>query len=57
MPVRTLRLYLSGLNLCTFTKYKGIDPEVNFMGLAPGIDYTSTYPTTRTFSFGVKVGF
>lgn len=55
--VRTLRLYLSGLNLCTFTKYRGIDPEVNFMGLAPGIDYTSTYPTTRTFSFGVKVGF
>ena len=55
--VKTLRLYLSGLNLYTFTKYKGIDPEVNFLGLAPGVDYTSTYPTTRTFSFGVKLGF
>ncbi len=56
-PVKTLRLYLSGLNLFTFTKYKGIDPEVNFLGLSPGIDYTSTYPTTRTFSLGVKLGF
>lgn len=56
-PVKLLRLYLSGLNLYTFTKYKGIDPEVNFMGLAPGIDYTSTYPTTRSVSFGVKLGF
>lgn len=56
-PVKMLRLYLSGLNLYTFTKYKGIDPEVNFQGLSPGIDYTSTYPTTRTVSFGVKLGF
>ena len=56
-PVKTLRLYLSGLNLFTFTGYKGIDPEVNFGGLSPGIDYETTYPTTRTVSFGVKLGF
>ena len=55
--VKTLRLYLSALNLFTITGYKGIDPEVNFGGLAPGIDYTSTYPTTRSVSFGVKLGF
>lgn len=55
--VKTLRLYLSGLNLYTFTGYKGIDPEVSFSGLAPGIDYISNYPTTRTVSFGVKLGF
>lgn len=55
--ISTLRLYLSGLNLYTLTKYKGIDPEVNFSGLAPGIDYMSRYPTTRTISFGVKLGF
>ncbi len=55
--VKTLRLYVSGLNLYTFTGYKGIDPEVNFGGLSPGIDYTSTYPTTRTVSLGVKFGF
>ncbi len=56
-PVKTLRLYLAGRNLCTFTKYKGIDPEVSFLGLSPGIDYLSSYPTTRTFTFGVKLGF
>ena len=55
--VKSLRLYASGLNLFTFTGYKGIDPEVNFTGLAPGIEYTSRYPVTRTVSLGVKVGF
>lgn len=55
--IKTLRVYVSGLNLYTFTAYKGIDPEVNFGGLTPGIDYTSNYPTTRTVSLGVKLGF
>ena len=56
-PIRSLRLYVSGLNLYTFTRYQGVDPEVNFNGLTPGIDYVSGYPTTRTFTFGVKLGF
>ena len=55
--VKSLRVYASGLNLFTFTGYKGIDPEVGFTGLAPGIEYTSRYPVTRTVSLGVKVGF
>ncbi|MCM1177177.1 MAG: SusC/RagA family TonB-linked outer membrane protein [Clostridium sp.] len=54
--VKNLRLYLSGLNLLCFTGYKGIDPEVNFSGLTPGMDYSTTYPTVRTISFGVKLG-
>ena len=36
--VKNLRLYVSGLNLYTFTNYKGIDPEVNMNGLTPGMD-------------------
>lgn len=56
-PIHNIRIYASGLNLCTFTNYKGVDPEVNFNGLTPGIDYTSGYPTTRTFTLGVKIGF
>lgn len=56
-PVKNLRIYASGLNLYTFTKYKGIDPEVPVNGLTPGVEYTSTYPTTRTVSLGVKLGF
>lgn len=41
-----LRLYLTGSNLFTVTKYKGYDPE--------GGD---GYPTSRTFVAGVNVGF
>ena len=55
--IQNLRVYLSGLNLYTFTGYKGVDPEVNFNGLTPGMDSYTGYPTTRTFSLGVKIGF
>lgn len=56
-PLRSLRLYASALNLCTFTNYRGADPEVGITGLTPGVDYENTYPTTRTFTFGLKLGF
>jgi TonB-linked SusC/RagA family outer membrane protein len=54
---KNARVYASGLNLLTFTSYKGIDPEVNRSGLAPGNDERDKYPTTRTFSIGVNVTF
>lgn len=53
--LKSARVYISGLNLYTFTKYSGIDPEVNYSGLTPGIDYVGGYPTTRTYTLGVKV--
>lgn len=54
--VEKLRLYLSGMNLYTFTKYKGIDPEVNIMGLSPGIDRIGNiYPSTRSVSLGIQI--
>lgn len=54
--IEKLRFYLSGLNLYTFTGYSGIDPEVNILGLSPGIDEIgSIYPSTRSFSFGVQL--
>lgn len=55
--VKNARIYLSGLNLATLTGYKGIDPEVNRIGLNPGNDERDKYPTTRTFSFGVNLTF
>lgn len=55
--IKSLRVYVSAMNFFTFTGYKGIDPEVDFTGLAPGIEYTSRYPTTKTASLGVKLGF
>ena len=54
--VERLRFYLSGNNLYTFTKYLGIDPEVNILGLSPGIDQIGNiYPSTRSFSFGIQL--
>ncbi len=55
--VKFARIYVTSLNLYTFTEYKGVDPEINFLGLSPGMDYTGGYPTTRTYTFGVKLGF
>ncbi|TDH27522.1 TonB-dependent receptor [Segetibacter sp. 3557_3] len=55
--IKNARLYVSGLNLLTLTKYKGIDPEVNMMGLSPGNDNANKYPTTRSYTVGVNIGF
>ena len=55
--VERLRLYVSGQNLATFTKYSGYNPEVNARpgnSLTPGEDY-GTYPLARTFMFGINV--
>ncbi len=52
------RLYVSGQNLLTLTKYKGLDPDVvgaNF-NLQPGVD-NGNYPSSRIISFGLSVGF
>ncbi len=51
------RIYVSGSNLYTFTKYKGSDPELQIQGFAPGIDRRSSYPSTRIFTVGLDVIF
>jgi TonB-linked SusC/RagA family outer membrane protein len=55
--IRSARVYVSSLNTFTFTGYKGIDPEVNWTGLDPGIDSRDKYPTTRTFTVGANITF
>jgi TonB-dependent starch-binding outer membrane protein SusC len=55
--IRSLRIYTSANNLFTITKFKGIDPEVNQGGIAPGVDYNNFYPKTRTFLLGANVSF
>jgi TonB-dependent starch-binding outer membrane protein SusC len=55
--VRSLQAYVTGNNLFTITKYKGVDPAVNAIGDdILKIDYSS-YPMTRTFLIGVNVQF
>ena len=55
--IKNIRLYVTANNLFVITGYKGVDPEVNQGGIAPGIDYNNFYPKTRTFLFGANVSF
>ncbi len=50
-----IRVYVTGNNIFTITRYSGIDPEINQGGIAPGIDYNNFYPKTRTFLFGINL--
>ena len=55
--IRNLRLYGNVTNLATITGYKGLNPDVNVTGLEAGIEKRGMYPFTRTFTFGVNLGF
>jgi TonB-dependent starch-binding outer membrane protein SusC len=56
--IRNLRVYATGANLATFTKYSGNDPDfVSDTGLGAGIDSRGAYPNTRSFLIGLNVGF
>ena len=56
--ISKLRLYVSGQNLFTWTKYSGYNPEVSLSSdsLTPGVDY-GTYPLARTFMIGLNITF
>jgi len=51
------RIGVSTLNTFIITGYKGIDPEVDRSGLAPGVDNRDTYPSIRTFTVNVSAHF
>lgn len=52
--IQNVRLYVTGENLFTFTKYTGYDPEIG--GGALSID-RGQYPQARSFMFGVNLEF
>ncbi|MEO7048277.1 MAG: TonB-dependent receptor [Ferruginibacter sp.] len=65
LPARTLkainasnlRIFLSGENVFTFTKYSGLDPELGSSTLLDvGVDY-GVYPQSRTFMAGISLNF
>lgn len=57
IKMQSLRIYVTAQNVATFTKYSGFTPEISSGNtLAPGIE-AAIYPTTRTFAFGINVGF
>jgi TonB-linked SusC/RagA family outer membrane protein len=53
--LKGLRLYVNAQNLFVITRYKGLDPEVDMSGLAPGMEGRDYYPKARTFSIGLNV--
>ncbi len=53
----SLRVYVSGQNLYTLTRYKGYDPDfINDGTVNKGFDYGS-FPNPRTILFGIQAGF
>ncbi len=59
--IKSLSVFASGQYLALFTKYSGIDPEVNvdknINGIpSRGFDYTQ-YPRPRVFTIGANIGF
>jgi TonB-dependent starch-binding outer membrane protein SusC len=49
------RLYVSGQNVLTFTKYTGFDPEFGVgSATSAGVDY-GTYPQSKVYLIGVQV--
>ena len=54
--ISSVRIYLSGQNLFTVTKYTGFTPELPGGPLDAGIEAT-TYPTARTLTVGLNAKF
>jgi TonB-dependent starch-binding outer membrane protein SusC len=63
--IGSVKLYVTGQNLLTFTHYSGYDPELSLGGTssdaqtanaALGIDY-GTFPQPRTIIFGMNIEF
>jgi TonB-linked SusC/RagA family outer membrane protein len=58
LRLSTCRVYVSGQNMLTFTRYSGLDPEIGQIGssLELGID-KGFYPQARIFIGGINVNF
>ena len=63
LKLSSLQLYVQGQNLFTFTKYKGLDPDINLrtsgndnQDIHMGID-EGAFPVAKSYNIGLKVGF
>nr|WP_295925084.1 TonB-dependent receptor [uncultured Dyadobacter sp.] len=57
--IASVRVFVSGTNLLTFTKYKGIDPESTSNGvgdIVQNVDHAS-YPNAKTWTAGINLTF
>lgn len=60
IKIKSAKIYVTGVNLATFTKYKGWDPEVNTDYRASsrnqGGDFYAA-PQIKSLTFGISLGF
>jgi len=66
LHIKALRLYMTGTNLVTITKYTGLDPEMHISNnvkveqypsdVAAGIDW-GTYPSAKSYILGANLNF
>lgn len=57
LRLQQLNLYLTLNNLCTWTKYTGVDPEISPNGMTGVCEDWSSTPRSQYFTFGLTVGF
>jgi TonB-linked SusC/RagA family outer membrane protein len=56
--IENIKIYMTGNDVYTFTKYPGLNPEVDITGWDTGIEKGSNiYPQTRTFTLGLQLNF
>ena len=55
--VNNLRIFVNSNNLWMWTKYSGLDPELNFSGTEFGRDQYDVYPRTRSITVGINASF
>ena len=63
IKMSSAQIYVQGQNLLTFTKYKGLDPDINLRAsgtdnqdIHMGID-EGAFPVARSYNVGVRLGF
>jgi TonB-linked SusC/RagA family outer membrane protein len=63
LKLSQVQVYVQGQNLFTFTKYKGLDPDINLrtsgndnQDIHMGID-EGAFPVAKSYNIGLKVGF
>ncbi len=63
IKLSSVQVYVQGQNLFTFTKYKGLDPDINLrtsgndnQDIHMGID-EGAFPVAKSYNVGLRVGF
>ncbi|MBK6265009.1 TonB-dependent receptor [Marivirga sp. S37H4] len=54
--MRNARVFIQGVNILTWTKYDGIDPEVVVNNNGTGVSSFGAYPLGKQFSAGINIG-